>query len=110
MDFICNKYVFIIALMILHVINIKYMPKTKLIYIYNIFFAGMLWPLEGMPTFLYYFAKLLPSTIPIESLHDILERGRSIVESRVYNGYLVTLAWIFIQVGLCLVILQLKSK
>ncbi|KDR16091.1 ABC transporter G family member 20-like [Zootermopsis nevadensis] len=75
-----------------------------------IFLCGMLWPLEGMPAFLRTFALCLPGTIPIVSMHDILRRGKGILESQVYIGFLITIAWIFIECGACVAILKFKSK
>ncbi|XP_069695763.1 ABC transporter G family member 20-like [Periplaneta americana] len=75
-----------------------------------IFLCGMLWPLEGMPKFLRVVAVCLPGTVPILSLHNILERGKSIVESQVYIGFIVTAIWIVLQCSLCIVILKIKNK
>ena len=78
---------------------------TVLLYV-----TGMLWPLEGMPKFLQYLAHCLPGTDPIVSLHDILRRGKSIIESQVYRGFLITMLWILLECATCIIILKLKSK
>lgn len=72
------------------------------------YFSGILWPLEGMSGGLRYFALALPFTIPSNSLRDMFEKGASITDSTVYNGFLVTFLWIFITLGL--ILLRLKYK
>lgn len=78
---------------------------TVLLYV-----TGMLWPLEGMPKFLQQFAHCLPGTDPILSMHDILRRGKSILESQVYRGFLITIVWILFECATCIIILKMKSK
>ncbi|XP_012551708.2 ABC transporter G family member 20 [Bombyx mori] len=73
-----------------------------------ILLCGILWPLEGMSGGLRYFALALPFTIPSNSLRDMFEKGASITDSTVYNGFLVTFLWIFITLGL--ILLRLKYK
>lgn len=75
-----------------------------------IFLCGMMWPLEGMPKFLQHLAHCLPGTDPIVSMHDILRRGKSILEPQVYRGFLVTILWILLECVTCIIILKLKSK
>jgi hypothetical protein len=70
----------------------------------------MMWPLEGMPKFLQYLAHCLPGTDPIVSMHDILRRGKSIIESQVYRGFLITILWILLECATCIIILKMKSK
>jgi ABC-type uncharacterized transport system permease subunit len=70
----------------------------------------MLWPLEGMPKMLRAVAVCLPGTVPIVSMHDILRRGKSILDSQVYSGFLITILWILLECGMCIVVLKLKSK
>lgn len=78
---------------------------TVLLYV-----TGMLWPLEGMPKFLQYLAHCLPGTDPIMSMHDILRRGRSILESQVYRGFLITILWILFECVTCIIMLKIKSQ
>lgn len=75
-----------------------------------IFLCGMLWPLEGMPEMLRTVAICLPGTVPIVSMHDILRRGKSILDSQVYSGFLITILWILLECGMCIFVLKLKSK
>lgn len=74
-----------------------------------ILLCGILWPLEGMSTTLRYIALTLPFTIPSKSLRDITEKGASITEPSVYNGFLTTIAWIVITLALIYLRLRLKK-
>ncbi|KAJ0170714.1 hypothetical protein K1T71_013486 [Dendrolimus kikuchii] len=74
-----------------------------------ILLCGILWPLEGMSPGLKMIALTLPFTIPSKSLRDMMEKGYSITEPSVYNGFLVTIAWIFITLSLVLLRLKLRK-
>ncbi|KAL0861050.1 hypothetical protein ABMA27_009566 [Loxostege sticticalis] len=74
-----------------------------------ILLCGILWPLEGMSTGLRIIALTLPFTIPSKSLRDIMEKGSSFTEPSVYYGFLVTLAWIVLTLGLCFLRLRFKK-
>jgi hypothetical protein len=70
----------------------------------------MMWPLEGMPEFLQHLAHCLPGTDPIISMQNILRRGKSILESQVYRGFLITILWIWLECAMCIIVLKLKGK
>ncbi|CAG9862958.1 unnamed protein product [Phyllotreta striolata] len=55
--------------------------------------SGLMWPTEGMPPFLRYFAKCLPFTLSIESLRNVTKKGWSIDHLQVANGIGVGLIW-----------------
>ncbi|XP_045539902.1 ABC transporter G family member 20 [Papilio machaon] len=73
-----------------------------------ILLCGILWPLEGMSAGLRAVALALPFTVPSKSLRDIMEKGSSITDATVYNGFLITIAWIVVTISLCF--LRLKYK
>ncbi|CAG5014132.1 unnamed protein product [Parnassius apollo] len=73
-----------------------------------ILLSGIVWPIEGMSAGLRAVALALPFTIPSQSLRDIMEKGSSITAPEVYNGFLITLGWIVLTLGLCF--LRLKYK
>lgn len=75
-----------------------------------ILLCGILWPLEGMSTVLRAIAFTLPFTIPSASLRDIMEKGSTITEPSVYQGFLVTLTWICITLALCFISLRFMKK
>jgi ABC-type uncharacterized transport system permease subunit len=93
-----------------HVHTVFVLSKFRVLTIALLSVTGMMWPLEGMPAKLRAVAYCLPGTVPIVSLHDILRRGKGILESQVYSGFLVTIFWILLHCGMCIVILKLKSK
>ncbi|XP_015434840.1 PREDICTED: ABC transporter G family member 23-like [Dufourea novaeangliae] len=70
--------------------------------------CGLIWPVEGMPKFLRWFSLSLPLTLPGISLRGVLEKGSSVNEPEVYQGFLVLAAWIVGFISLCL--FQLRSK
>lgn len=72
-------------------------------------FPGLLWPLEGMPKFLQEIVVYFPFTLPSISARNILEKGWSITNNQVYNGFLVISAWIVIFFTLCMIGLKRKT-
>lgn len=73
-----------------------------------ILLCGLIWPVEGMPKFLRWISLVLPITLPGISLRGVLEKGTSVNEPEVYNGFLVLSGWIMAFIILCL--LQLRAK
>ncbi|CAH0721256.1 unnamed protein product, partial [Brenthis ino] len=73
-----------------------------------ILLCGIIWPLEGMPSALRLFSFVLPFTLPAISLRGLMEKGSTILDPEVYNGFIVTLAWIIGALALCF--LRLKYK
>lgn len=73
-----------------------------------IILCGLLWPLEGMPQCLQEVVLFFPFTIPSISARNIIEKGWSITNSQVYNGFIVMTAWTVIFFIAC--ILGLKRK
>ncbi|KAH8376657.1 hypothetical protein KR093_000663 [Drosophila rubida] len=71
--------------------------------------AGLLWPLESMPGFLQDLVMVLPFTIPSISARNVIEKGWSITNEKVYNGFLVMSAWTIIFFVLCLIGIRRKS-
>lgn len=69
-------------------------------------FLGIIWPLEGMPKPLMWFAYALPGAMPCEALNNILHKGWSLMNSEVYVGFLVTIAWL---IGQLIVFLSLRK-
>lgn len=75
-----------------------------------ILLCGILWPLEAMSPALKIISLMLPFTIPSKSLRDLMEKGLPITNPSVYNGFIVTLVWILITLGLVLLRLKLKKQ
>ena len=48
--------------------------------------SGILWPLEGMSSWLQSLAKLLPNTLACQAMRDIMLRGWDISQADVYLG------------------------
>ncbi|XP_034097636.2 ABC transporter G family member 23 [Drosophila nasuta] len=74
-----------------------------------IILCGLLWPLESMPGFLQDLVMVLPFTIPSISARNVIEKGWSITNEKVYNGFLVMSAWTIIFFVLCLIGIRRKS-
>ncbi|XP_053619678.1 ABC transporter G family member 23 [Plodia interpunctella] len=75
-----------------------------------ILLCGIMWPLEAMTGGLRLFALTLPFTIPSIALRDIMQKGSAITEPAVVHGFLVTIAWIFVTLALCLVRLKYRKN
>ncbi|KAH8421163.1 hypothetical protein KR009_006986 [Drosophila setifemur] len=74
-----------------------------------IILCGLLWPLESMPQFLQDLVMVLPFTIPSISARNVIEKGWSITNEKVYIGFLVMSAWTIIFFVLCLIGIRRKS-
>ncbi|XP_014089830.1 ABC transporter G family member 20 [Bactrocera oleae] len=74
-----------------------------------IILCGLLWPLEGMPKSLQDIVLFFPFTIPSISARNIIEKGWSITNWQVYNGFIVMSVWIVIFFTLCMVGLKRKT-
>ncbi|CAL1673500.1 unnamed protein product [Lasius platythorax] len=70
--------------------------------------SGVIWPVEGMPTFLRYVSQGLPLTLATTALRSMLTRGWSISEPNVYNGFLATIIWIVVFLTISLLVLKFK--
>merc|ERR1719270_2325096 len=62
----------------------------------NLLLSGILWPLEGMPSYLRIVAKLLPNTLACQAMRDVMLRGWDIVYYEVYLGVMSSSIWIMI--------------
>ena len=58
--------------------------------------AGVLWPIKNMPKILQIIAKLMPNTLAVQSLRDIMYKQWTIDYTEVYMGFVVTFVWICI--------------
>lgn len=74
-----------------------------------IILCGLLWPLEGMPKSLQDVVMFFPFTIPSISARNIIEKGWSITNGQVYNGFIVMMAWIAIFFTLCIIGIKRKA-
>lgn len=70
--------------------------------------SGVIWPVEGMPTFLRYISQCLPLTMATTALRSMLTRGWAITEPNVYNGYISTIIWIVVFLTISLLVLRFK--
>lgn len=55
--------------------------------------SGIMWPTEGMPVVLRFFARCLPFTICIESFRNVAIKGWGLSNLRVLDGVGITVAW-----------------
>ncbi|EFX79372.1 ABC protein, subfamily ABCH [Daphnia pulex] len=72
--------------------------------------SGICWPIEGMSFYLRNFSYCSPMTYAIESLRCVFTRGWGIEETDVYVGILISIAWIFSLLSLCLIVLQKRKN
>lgn len=70
--------------------------------------CGTIWPLEGMPKAMRYLSKLLPFTIPAQSLRNVMRKGWTIDNFEVYQGILIEVGWICFLTCVCIYMLKLK--
>jgi len=71
--------------------------------------SGVIWPIQGMPTWLGYISRGLPLTMPVEAMRSILSRGLDITQYPVGLGFGVSLAWGMIFLFLTMVTMGVKG-
>lgn len=74
-----------------------------------LFMSGILWPIEGMHWTLQYVIWWSPLTHATEAMRSIMLRGWGITKPVVYNGFISTLIWICVYIGLTLLSIRLKK-
>jgi len=75
----------------------------------NLLLSGILWPLEGMPSYLRTVAKLLPNTLACQAMRDIMLRGWGVDREEVYLGVVSSTIWILIFLTLSWLVVRIKS-
>ena len=72
--------------------------------------SGVIWPLEGMPYGLQIFSYLLPQTLAIISLRNIMLKGWDVSHMFVYLGFVSTIVWMFIFLFFAALILKFRDN
>lgn len=55
--------------------------------------SGIIWPLQGEPTWLQYISYILPTTWAAGSMRAMMGRGWGMLHQDVWMGFVVTLGW-----------------
>ncbi|XP_065841215.1 ABC transporter G family member 20-like [Oscarella lobularis] len=71
--------------------------------------SGVLWPLQSMPRWLMYVSNTLPTTRAAAAMRSITERGWGLTWSEVWQGYLVSLAWIVVLLIIAAIGLKIRK-
>lgn len=69
-----------------------------------------MWPVEGMTLGVRYISKILPFTIPIMAIRDVMEKGHTIHDPVVYTAHIITFTWIIGLLVLCNLLLKWRRK
>lgn len=72
-------------------------------------FSGLLWPIEGMPGILKRIAVGMPTTLSTLSMRNIMEKGWTLTHTYVYEGYLISILWIFIFSSLSILVVRIRK-
>lgn len=71
--------------------------------------CGVSWPIEGMSFYLRFVAYSMPMTYAIESLRCVFTRGWGIEQPDVYVGIIISVAWIFALLAMCVIVLRARK-
>lgn len=72
--------------------------------------SGIIWPIEGMTSsWMRSLSYSLPQTYAIEALRSVFARGWSAELPDVYRGILISTGWIFIMLGLSLIVVRVRK-
>lgn len=69
---------------------------------------GVIWPIEGMPSFLRRISQGLPLTMATTALRAMLTRGWDMGEMDVYLGFISTISWIILFLTISILVLKFK--
>lgn len=69
--------------------------------------GGIIWPLQGIPTWFRYLSHCLPVTASLHSMRSIVTRGEGITSMRVWPGYVILSVWIIS--AWCFAVVKYKS-
>jgi len=69
--------------------------------------GGIIWPLEGIPSYVRYISQCLPVTASLQSMRSIVARGVGLENARVWPGFLILSVWIV--VAWCVAIRKYKT-
>ncbi|XP_003696091.1 ABC transporter G family member 20 isoform X1 [Apis florea] len=70
--------------------------------------SGVIWPIEGMPSFLRRISQGLPLTMATTALRAMLTRGWDMGEMDVYLGFISTISWIILFLTISILVLKFK--
>nr|CAD7205275.1 unnamed protein product [Timema douglasi] len=71
--------------------------------------SGIMWPLEAMPTVLRYISYTMPGTLAIQSLRNLIMKDWTLLHPQVFSGFLSSIAYIVVQMWLCLLVMKYKK-
>nr|CAD7409531.1 unnamed protein product [Timema cristinae] len=71
--------------------------------------SGIMWPVEAMPTVLRYISYTMPGTLAIESLRNLIMKDWTLLHPQVFGGFLSSIAYIVVQMALCLLVMKYKK-
>lgn len=71
--------------------------------------SGLLWPVEGMPNTLKAISATLPTTQATLALRNVMEKGWGASANYVYQGYLITILWIFLFSITSVIVVRLRK-
>ena len=75
----------------------------------SVILGGVLWPQEGMPSYVRYASYALPQTPAIQSLRDIFARGHGLDRPEVYLGFITSSCWIIAILFFCGILLRIRK-
>lgn len=79
---------------------------TIFLFFVTIILGGVFWPIENMPYALRQISRVMPSTVPIESMRAILYRHWSADHFQVYIGFVITYVWFVAFVVIALLVIK----
>lgn len=75
----------------------------------NLFFLGMIWPIESFHLVVKYFSLCLPFTLPTITVNDIIFKGYGLADSSVQKGLAVLFVWMSLSLILGVQIIKRKK-
>ncbi|XP_065918635.1 ABC transporter G family member 20-like [Dysidea avara] len=67
------------------------------------YLAGVIWPVEGLPSGIRWVANIMPITYAVIAVKGVVSKGLGIGDREVYQGILITLAWLLLYLILVII-------
>ncbi|CAL8147093.1 unnamed protein product [Orchesella dallaii] len=76
----------------------------------NVLLSGIFWPVQGMPEIVQDLVKLMPCTLPGESVRSIISRGWGLTHSNVWPGFVAVISHMVLYLLLTILLHKIKAK
>uniref|UniRef100_A0A1I8JCS7 ABC2_membrane domain-containing protein n=1 Tax=Macrostomum lignano TaxID=282301 RepID=A0A1I8JCS7_9PLAT len=71
--------------------------------------SGIMWPIEAMPTALWYISRAMPTALSAEAMRSVISRGFDMTATSVWAGVVSSSGWSVLLLMLSLLLIKLRG-